>query len=177
LCPWKRPWGSPHTLRDRAETWRLRASTHHERSNMFAVSRYQSPARFIAAVRAPGTLSLPKLFLDSPSGDFFKTERTNTDSAAANRHRNHDKCPRIGYISAGQLTALKENPGSGILQFSSTPEPVLRLRQTKILKFFTPPCSSPLFFLPTSPPPVRVGFVNHSLWEGMSELNCRKLVD
>ena len=48
-------------------------------------------------------------------------------SFVPNRHRNHDKCPRIGYISAGQLTALKENPGSGILQFSSTPEPVLRL--------------------------------------------------
>ena len=47
-------------------------------------------------------------------------------SFVPNRHRNHDKCPRIGYISAGQLTALKENPGSGILQFSSTPEPVLR---------------------------------------------------
>ena len=49
-------------------------------------------------------------------------------SFVPNRHRNHDKCPRIGYISAGQLTALKENPGSGILQFSSTPESVLRQR-------------------------------------------------
>ena len=29
----------------------------------------------------------------------------------------------------GQLTALKENPGSGILQFSSTPEPEPVLRQ------------------------------------------------
>ena len=43
-------------------------------------------------------------------------------SFVPNRHRNHDKCPRIGYISAGQLTALKENPGSGI-SHRTPPEP------------------------------------------------------